>query len=306
MFGSGYGFARATQHLKEVCGWTVAPNTMAKLCYREGEAIEAWRADSSETAVAAFRDAPGEVEMYVDGTMVHTEDGWQEVKVAAVVKRPEGEPATDTSGLTQPLPEPTAVVVRCDIANADNFCANWVAWMILLGVKAWSSLTCFADGAAWIWTRYELCFPDAKGILDIFHLLQHVHLSLKELFRDRVGAIQGWLDSARHKLLSHGWQGLCDWVGRLRQAEPAAQEATEPLLKYGIAHYQHMDYPGQRARGRPVGSGLIEGACKQLVGKRLKQTGARWLRKNVRRMTGLVSSPWAGDWQQYWQYQLAA
>ena len=43
------------------------------------------------------------------------------------------------------------------------------------------------------------------------------------------------------------------------------------------------------AEGRSIGSGQIEGACKNLIGRRLKQTGARWKVRRVNRLAGLCS-----------------
>jgi hypothetical protein len=37
-----------------------------------------------------------------------------------------------------------------------------------------------------------------------------------------------------------------------------------------------MDYAGLRQRGLPIGSGMVEAACKTLVAQRLKLSGMRW------------------------------
>jgi len=45
---------------------------------------------------------------------------------------------------------------------------------------------------------------------------------------------------------------------------------------------------------------LIEGACKNYLGRRLKQTGARWLIPNANRMATLGSLVYADQWTDYW------
>ena len=48
----------------------------------------------------------------------------------------------------------------------------------------------------------------------------------------------------------------------------------DSLLEYFLGNAGRLDYCGRLASGRVIGSGLIEGACKNLVGRRFKQTGA--------------------------------
>ena len=37
-----------------------------------------------------------------------------------------------------------------------------------------------------------------------------------------------------------------------------------------------MAYDGYRAKGYPIGTGMVEGAAKYVVGKRFKDSGMRW------------------------------
>ena len=53
-------------------------------------------------------------------------------------------------------------------------------------------------------------------------------------------------------------------------------------------------------QARSIGSGQIEGACKNLIGRRLKQTGARWKVRRVNRMAGLCSIMYSDLWKTYW------
>jgi hypothetical protein len=48
-------------------------------------------------------------------------------------------------------------------------------------------------------------------------------------------------------------------------------------------------HPKQLAEGRVIGSGQVEGACKSMIGKRLKQTSARWDDGRLNEMAVLCS-----------------
>ena len=304
LFGSLAGFERAAECLREVCGWTLAPNPIARVCKEEGVALQGGReADEAER----FRAAPGELERFADGAFVNTvEQGRQQVKRTAVVKREAGPPAAAHDWHQRPLPKPSAGSCRVAIAAAADFAADGRPWLAGLGLTMACLLTVFADGAKWIRARGAAAFPGGRGVLDFFHRTEKLAETLRTVYSDRPGAVAGWRDSGRRRLLTHGGHGLCEWVGRRREAEPSALAATDALLACAAPHRQHLDYPGQLAAARPIGSGLIEGAVKQVVGKRLKQTGARWRTDSVRPIATLASAQWADDWERYWSSQLAA
>jgi hypothetical protein len=54
-------------------------------------------------------------------------------------------------------------------------------------------------------------------------------------------------------------------------------------------HRDRLNYALRLRQGLPIGSGLIEGACKQMIGKRMKQTSAAWALRNANRMALLCS-----------------
>jgi hypothetical protein len=63
---------------------------------------------------------------------------------------------------------------------------------------------------------------------------------------------------------------------------------------------EHTDYAGRLASGQSIGSGLVEGACKQVIGRRLKQTGAQWKVHRVERMAALCAVQASDQWDAYW------
>ena len=50
-----------------------------------------------------------------------------------------------------------------------------------------------------------------------------------------------------------------------------------------------------------IGSGMVEGSCKTVVGRRLKQTGARWRVRRVERMASLCCLAYGNQWDAYWK-----
>ena len=50
------------------------------------------------------------------------------------------------------------------------------------------------------------------------------------------------------------------------------REAVDTLIRYISTNEEQMRYDVFRAKGYDIGSGAVEGACKHVVGKRLKQS----------------------------------
>ena len=69
--------------------------------------------------------------------------------------------------------------------------------------------------------------------------------------------------------------------------------------------FQRLAYRDRLRRGLPIGSGMVEGACKTVVGRRLKCNGARWLAGNADRMTALCCLLYSGQWETYWSEKAA-
>jgi hypothetical protein len=56
----------------------------------------------------------------------------------------------------------------------------------------------------------------------------------------------------------------------------AAQTVLSNLYEYLMAHREHIDYTKFKELGLPIGSGLVESACKWLIQQRFKGVGMRW------------------------------
>lgn len=64
-------------------------------------------------------------------------------------------------------------------------------------------------------------------------------------------------------------------------------------------------YRERLARGLPLGSGLLEGACQTVVGKRLKHGGARWYVPRVENVAALCCLLYSDEWEPFWQADAA-
>ena len=241
------------------------------------------------------------MEFTTDGTSVNTTDGWREMKLGIFSKRRRGESATPAEWDTRTLPRPHSRVCFAAIEKSDRFGSRWKAWRKRLGITRTDDVSVLADGAKWIWEEQRKHLNGAEGVLDVFHALQHVAETAKTLYDDGPAAA-AWTDTGRTALLSNGFPGIDRQIddGFTATRSPRKRQALQSLRDYLQPHEFHLDYPTRLADGRSIGSGQVEGACKNLIGRRLKQTGARWRPRRVNRMAGLCTLLYSHQWTDYW------
>jgi hypothetical protein len=303
--GGSWSYDVAAERLGEMCGVVVSDTTVRELCQAEGAQMAVWQRTAPEVRTQ-FEEAKGDVEFGTDGTMVNTTEGWQEMKLGLFAKRPRGPAATPEEWDDRELPAPQARVGFAAIEASDRFGTRWDQWAARLGVKDRSTITVLADGAKWIWEEARQNLIGSAGVLDIYHALEHVSDTAKTLFGDGSAAARDWTDMARKTLLARGWTGIDEHLQQTCLGKaPTHRKALQGLRDYLGNHVSHLHYSQRLAEGRSIGSGQVEGACKNMIGRRLKQTGARWRVRRVNRMANLCCLVYSHGWKSYWNAQLA-
>jgi hypothetical protein len=67
-----------------------------------------------------------------------------------------------------------------------------------------------------------------------------------------------------------------------------------------------MKYDEYRARGIPMGSGVVESACRHVVASRLKGPGMRWDETGAEAILHLRTLELSGRWDAFWERDRAA
>ena len=274
--------------------------TVREIAQRHGAAANEWMRSEPEAA-RAFREAEGDVEFSTDGTSVNTTGGWREMKLGIFSKRDRGEAVTPDEWDTRTLPRPKVRVAFAAIEASADFGRRWKAWRKRLGLPDASAITVLADGGKWIWEEQRRHLPGADGVLDVYHALEHVSDLSKSLHQNEAD-ITAWTDTARTTLLESGWSGIDKLLREgVAPRSDSQQTAVQGLRDYLANHQHHLSYAERLAAGQSIGSGQVEGGCKNLIGRRLKQTGARWRVRRVNRQAGLCSLMYSHQWQTYWE-----
>jgi hypothetical protein len=297
-------FAATSEHLDEMLGVQLCPETVRALVQGHGQGMARFQAaDSASEAV--FQQAAGDVEFTTDAGKVNTrEEGWKDLKIAVISKREAGAATTPDNWQAQRLPAATAVLAFALIATAPAFRKRWRPRLRRLGVTCLARVHVLADGASWIWKAVQRSLTGCVQTLDFFHACQHLSKCAERIFGEGTSAARAAYEYSRGLLVRQGWGGVCQWVSELLGVADDAErerrrQATDRLLGYFSKHSQRLNYAERLQGGRAIGSGQVEGEAKTL-GLRLKRRGARWNKRNVQAMASLVCVRHTCQWETYW------
>lgn len=298
--GVRQSFAKAEQLLAELSGWELDDDTIRRATHQAAKHATVTRPERGDAS--RFAAANGQIELPLDAGKVNTTEGWRDVKVAVFAKREEGEPATPQEWAERELPAPSVRAVVAAIEEAGAFAGRVRAEADRLQVTTAADVTVLGDGAEWVWNLAGEVVPQAGGVLDIYHALEHVADTANALWGEGTPEAATQLDAGRAALLSGGKAALEGWIGEAFEAAPAGV-STDPLLElaaYFAKHPTRLGYAGRLASGRSIGSGLVEGSIKQLLNLRLKRTGARWRAEHVGPLVELIALADSPEWFPYW------
>ena len=169
------------------------------------------------------------------------------------------------------------------------------------GLRQAAEIVYLSDRAGWIRTIHDTHFTKATFIVDWYHASEHIWDCGKVLFGEGAQATERWVkrhlallwDGCTRKLLND----LKNWQSKCRGDK---QESIETLYRYISTDEEQMRYDVFRAKGYDTGSGAVEGACKHVVGKRLKQSGMIWTGAGLSAVLALRISWLNGEWNKFW------
>jgi hypothetical protein len=301
--GTSWSFDSAAAHLKEFCHLSVSDDTIERVCQEQGQRAWTWMNESQEP-VKAFEKAGGHAEFSADGVMINTVDDWREMRLSTLAKRPPTTPCQPQQWAHRPLNGTTSRFSMCAIADADRVGAGWKRLSRRMNLAAQPRVNVIADGARWIWEQAGKRLPKHNGqwCVDIYHLSQHLHQCGQNLMGSGPAA-RTWADERLLTVLEQNGPALIQRIeSEAAQHVPQspAQKALEQLLTYLRPNRDRMWYRDRLADGQPIGSGMIEGGCKNTLGARLKLNNARWRIRRAERIGILRCVQASGLWENFW------
>lgn len=305
--GMSFSFDTASDRLAELCLLKVSNDTIRRVSEAEGEAAQQFLA-SADAPVQAFAKAKGDVEFYTDGVTVNTTGGWRDLRLNVFDKREAGAPASPEKWANRVLPAPTVRIAWASMQACEQQGLAWKRQSEKLGVIDDDRLSVLADGAKWIWDQARQCWTCAQWVLDVFHVSEHIHDCGKAVFGEKDPQARTWSETQVQSLIEHGPVRYLKDLGTFAAThadDGAKLTALESLLNYLTPNIDSLWYKQRLAQGRPIGSGLIEGANKTIVSNRLKLNSARWTPEHAEHITALRCLDYSRLWEPFWNQRAA-
>ena len=159
-----------------------------------------------------------------------------------------------------------------------------------------------ADGASDNWTFLQPYVQEQ--ILDFFHASEYLSKASKAAFKRGFESNQ-WLDKVCHILKNkEGGAGLVlKDMGSLlkKRMTDEKREIVKSSITYFTNHLHQMDYYKYQQNNYPIGSGVIEAACKVIIKQRLCNSGMKWTDNGAKTVLALrCFNKSDGMWEQFW------
>jgi hypothetical protein len=166
---------------------------------------------------------------------------------------------------------------------------------------------CLMDGERALWDAQAVYFPEAVGVLDLFHVLERLWAVAHCFHKEGSDESKVFVEERLRDLLQGRVGYVISGLRRRLKAERLSgprRKVVRSAVEYLENNKAHMRYDEYLAAGYPIGSGVAEGACRHLVKDRMEQTGMRWTMEGAQAMLHVRALYLNDQWEEYLEHRV--
>lgn len=163
-------------------------------------------------------------------------------------------------------------------------------------------------------TQLDLLLDGAKNygvelviILDLIHVLEYLWKAAWAFHDSRDRTAGTWVGERLAEILRGHSSLVAAGMRRsatLRGLSDTKRAPIDDCADYLLKYRAFLHYDRYLAKGYPIATGVIEGACRYLVKDRMEITGARWRLEGAEAVLRLRSLRASDDFDEYWEFHL--
>lgn len=145
-------------------------------------------------------------------------------------------------------------------------------------------------------------------ILDLIHVLERVWIAAHVFAPEGSAEAEVYAKGLTSRILDGGVsqvvKGMRQTVTK-RRLTGSQKKNLLAVATYFHNNARYMRYHDYLAKGFPIASGPVEGACKNLIKDRMERSGMRWTPNMAEAIVKLRSLYLSGDFDDYWSFHVA-
>lgn len=145
-------------------------------------------------------------------------------------------------------------------------------------------------------------------VVDFIHVIEYLWKAAWVFFTEGDRQVETWVREHARAILAGRASIVAAAIRRkatYHGLDPGQRKAADTCATYLLNKKPYLDYPTALAKGWPIATGVIEGACRHLVKDRMDITGARWGLDGAEAILKLRALTSNGDFDTYWPWHLA-
>jgi len=284
-------YEKAHHFLQKFTGLEVSSKKIHQMAWEEGGRIAAWQEvkreavfGKGENLAEQIGEGPEVLYVQVDGTAVHDRESgeWMECRVGTSFSRR----VNVSRGRVWLMDKKTYASVE----KAESFGEKFYIECLKQGVENAGRVYFISDGALWIKKLKNDYFPQAIGVLDIWHFERELKRVLGEEKTETV-----------EKLKSLALEGKAEEiVNRLMKEVSVDRKKSEDIFKLAEYVMNNAEWIRNIPRVKGYGSGPVEKTVDITVSRRFKKRGMSWYRHGVNPLLQMRLLKLNGEWETYW------
>jgi hypothetical protein len=194
-----------------------------------------------------------------------------------------------------------------EVINGQVRCFARLALLAILRLVSTKTLICLMDGQRSLWNLKDSWFPRAIGVLDLFHVMERLW-QVAHAFHGEGTHNAEWQVDRHLRLLLEGKVSYVIGLYKRMLDEAKLNRGKAKTVRETITYFennkQYMKYDEYLAKGYPVGTGVVEGACRHFVKDRMELAGMRWEIEGAQAMLSLRAIYLNDQWDDFIEYRI--